>query len=198
MKADQHPLTLLLASTCLFTSLAFSQPPAPADKPMEIDAAVTQNRYQLFEGDVISVNSKSRTITFKNKDGVSKFVAGPDIKNFDQIKKGDHLSMTYELGVAIDLIKTKSDGVRSKVETTTMSQTIGEKPSERLTNKTTIIADIVAVDRENKLVSVKGPSGKVTTVSVTNPALLNDVNVGEQVKVVYTDAMVASITQSKK
>jgi hypothetical protein len=198
MKADQHPLTFLLASTCLFTSLAFSQPPAPADKPMEIDAAVTQNRYQLFEGDVIGVNSKSRTITFKNKDGVSKFVAGPDIKNFDQIKKGDHLSMTYELGVAIDLIKTKSDGVRSKVETTTMSHTIGDKPSERLTNKTTIIADIVAVDRENKLVSVKGPSGKVTTVSVTNPALLNDVNVGEQVKVVYTDAMVASITQSKK
>jgi len=198
MKADQHPLTFLLASTCLFTSLAFSQPPAPADKPMEIDAAVTQNRYQLFEGDVISVNSKSRTITFKNKDGVSKFVAGSDIKNFDQIKKGDHLSMTYELGVAIDLIKTKSDGVRSKVETTTMSHTIGDKPSERLTNKTTIIADIVAVDRENKLVSVKGPSGKVTTVSVTNPALLNDVNVGEQVKVVYTDAMVASITQSKK
>jgi len=198
MKADQHPLTFLLASTCLFTSLAFSQPPAPADKPMEIDAAVTQNRYQLFEGDVISVNSKSRTITFKNKDGVSKFVAGPDIKNFDQIKKGDHLSMTYELGVAIDLIKTKSDGVRRKVETTTMSQTSGDKPSERLTNKTTIIADIVAVDRENKLVSVKGPSGKVTTVSVTNPALLNDVNVGEQVKVVYTDAMVASITQSKK
>jgi len=198
MKADQHPLTFLLASTCLFTSLAFSQPPAPADKPMEIDAAVTQNRYQLFEGDVISVNSKSRTITFKNKDGVSKFVAGSDIKNFDQIKKGDHLSMTYELGVAIDLIKTKSDGVRRKVETTTMSQTSGDKPSERLTNKTTIIADIVAVDRENKLVSVKGPSGKVTTVSVTNPALLNDVNVGEQVKVVYTDAMVASITQSKK
>jgi hypothetical protein len=198
MKADQHPLTFLLASTCLFTSLAFSQPPAPAEKPMEIDAAVTQNHYQLFEGDVISVNSKSRTITFKNKDGVSKFVAGPDIKNFDQIKKGDHLSMTYELGVAIDLIKTKSDGVRSKVKTTTMSQTSGDKPSERLTNKTTIIADIVAVDREKKLVSVKGPSGKVTTVSVTNPALLNDVNVGEQVKVVYTDAMVASITQSKK
>ena len=142
MKADQHPLTFLLASTCLFTSLAFSQPPAPADKPMEIDAAVTQNRYQLFEGDVIGVNSKSRTITFKNKDGVSKFVAGSDIKNFDQIKKGDHLSMTYELGVAIDLIKTKSNGVRSKVETTTMSQTSGDKPSERLTNKTTIIADI--------------------------------------------------------
>jgi len=45
---------------------------------------------------------------------------------------------------------------------------------------------------------VKGPSGKLTTVSVTNPALLNDVNAGEQVKIIYTDAMAASITKSKK
>ncbi|QWD16997.1 hypothetical protein G6700_04400 [Polynucleobacter paneuropaeus] len=198
MKTYQNPLTYLIASTCLVASLAYSQTSTPADKPMVIDAAVTQNQYQLFEGDVLGINYKTRTITFKNKDGVSKFVAGPEVKNFNQLKKGDHLSLTYELGVAIDLIKTKSDGVRSKVETTTLSQTNGDKPSEKLTNKTTIIADIVAVDREKKLVSVKGPSGKVTTVSVTNSVLLNDVNVGEQVKVVYTDAMAASITRSKK
>ena len=98
----------------------------------------------------------------------------------------------------IELIKTKSDGVRSKVETSTLTETKGDKPSEKLTNKTTIIADIIAVDREKKLVTVKGPSGKVTTVSVTNPTLLNDVNAGEQVKVIYTDAMAASITRSKK
>ena len=198
MKTHQNPLTYLLASSCLFASLAFSQTPAPVDKPMVIDAAVTQNRYQLFEGDVLGINYKTRTITFKNKDGVSKFVAGPEVKDFDQLKKGDHLSLTYELGVAIELIKTKSDGVRSKVETSTLTETKGDKPTEQLTNKTTIIADIIAVDREKKLVTVKGPSGKVTTVSVTNPALLNDVNAGEQVKVIYTDAMAASITRSKK
>jgi len=54
------------------------------------------------------------------------------------------------------------------------------------------------VNREKKLVSVKGPSGKVTTVVVKNPALLADVNVGEQVKVIYYDAMAASITSPKK
>jgi len=169
------------------------------DKPMVIDAAVTSNRYQLYEGDVTNVDKKTRTITFKNKEGESKFVAGPEITNFAQIKKGDHLNVSYELAVAIELIKTKSNGIRSKVETESVtSSKAGEKPAEKITNTTTVIADIVAVDRDKKLVSVKGPSGKVTTVFVKNPALLNDVAVGEQVKVVYSDAMAASITTPKK
>ena len=169
------------------------------DKPMVIDAAVTSNRYQLYEGDVTNVDKKTRTITFKNKEGESKFVAAPEITNFAQIKKGDHLNVSYELAVAIELIKTKSNGIRSKVETESVtSSKAGEKPAEKITNTTTVIADIVAVDRDKKLVSVKGPSGKVTTVFVKNPALLNDVAVGEQVKVVYSDAMAASITTPKK
>ena len=170
-----------------------------ADKPMVIDAAVTSNRYQLYEGDVTNVDKKTRTITFKNKEGESKFVAGPEITNFAQIKKGDHLNVSYELAVAIELIKTKSNGIRSKVETESVtSSKAGEKPAEKITNTTTVIADIVAVDHDKKLVAVKGPSGKVTTVFVKNPALLNDVAVGEQVKVVYSDAMAASITTPKK
>ena len=136
---------------------------------------------------------------FKNKEGESKFVAGPEITNFDQIKKGDRVNVTYELAVAIELIKTKSDGVRSKVETNTITTSkVNEKPSETIANKTTIIADIVSVDKEKRLVSVKGPSGKVTTVTVKDPALLADVKVGEQVKVIYYDAMAASITTPKK
>jgi hypothetical protein len=155
-------------------------------KPMVIDAALTDNRYQLYEGEVLKTDPKTRTITFKNKEGESKFVAGPEISNFAQIKIGDRVNVTYETAVAIELIKTKSDGVRSKVETNTITTSkANEKPSETIANKTTIIADIVSVDKEKKLVSVKGPSGKVTTVTVKDPALLADVKVGEQVKVIY-------------
>ncbi|ABP34173.1 hypothetical protein [Polynucleobacter asymbioticus] len=169
------------------------------NKPAVIDATAVDNSYLLYEGDVVKVDKKKRTITFKNKEGESKFVAGSDITNFDQIKKGDHLSVTYQLAVAIELIKTKSNGIRSKVETNTITNSkANEKPSEKIANKTTIIADIVEVNREKKLVSVKGPSGKITTVTVKNPALLADVNVGEQVKVIYYDAMAASITTPKK
>ena len=191
-------LACLLASSSI--AIAQSSPAnSGANKPMVIDAAVVNNRYQLYEGEVIKIDKKTRTLTFKNKEGESKFVAGPEITNFDQIKKGDRVNVSYELAVAIELIKTKSDGVRSKVETNTIATSkANEKPSETIANKTTIIADIVSVDREKKLVSVKGPSGKVTTVTVKDPALLADVSVGEQVKVIYFDAMAASITTPKK
>lgn len=168
-------------------------------KPMVIDAALTDNRYQLYEGEVLKTDPKTRTITFKNKEGESKFVAGPEITNFAQIKVGDRVNVTYETAVAIELIKTKSTGIRSKVETSSVTNSKpNEKPSELIANTTMIIADIVGVDRDKKLVSVKGPSGKVTTITVKNPALLADVAVGEQVKVVYFDAMAASITAPKK
>lgn len=191
-------IALLSALLATGSSLSLAQTKS-TDKPMVIDAAVTSNRYQLYEGDVTNVDKKNRTITFKNNEGESKFVAGPEITNFAQIKKGDHLNVSYELAVAIELIKTKSNGIRSKVETESVTNSkAGEKPAEKITNTTTVIADIVAVDRDKKLVSVKGPSGKVTTVFVKNPILLNDVAVGEQVKVVYSDAMAASITTPKK
>ena len=194
--------SLVVVSLMASSSVAIAQSsPANsgANKPMVIDAAVVDNRYQLYEGEVIKIDKKTRTLTFKNKEGESKFVAGPEITNFDQIKKGDRVNVTYELAVAIELIKTKSDGVRSKVETNTITTSkVNEKPSETIANKTTIIADIVSVDKEKRLVSVKGPSGKVTTVTVKDPALLADVKVGEQVKVVYFDAMAASITTPKK
>ena len=194
MKVKLAQLSLVALAALPYSLASHAQ-----TKPVVIDAAAVDNSYLLYEGEVVKIDKKTRTITFKNKEGESKFVAGPEIKNFDQIKKGDRLSVSYELAVAIELIKTKSDGVRSKVETNTVTTSkANEKPSETIANKTTITADIVEVNRDKKLVSVKGPSGKVTTVTVKNPALLADVNVGEQVKVIYYDAMAASITAPKK
>lgn len=198
MKIKFAPIALVAAALLSAPAIVMAQAPATANAVV-VDAAVTDNIFQLYEGSVTKIDKKTRTIFFKNNEGESKFVAGPEIKNFDQIKKGDRLSVTYELAVAIELIKTKSDGIRSKVETSSETTSkAGEKPTRTITNTTTIIADIIAVDRPKKLVSVKGPSGKVTVVTVKNPQLLADVNVGEQVKVIYFDAMAASITSPKK
>ncbi|QWE15723.1 hypothetical protein [Polynucleobacter sp. AP-Nino-20-G2] len=198
MKIKFAPISLV--TTALLASPFFALAQSVNNtKPIVVDAAVTDNVFELYEGVVSKIDKKTRTIYFNNNEGESKFVAGPEIKNFDQIKKGDRLNVTYELAVAIELIKTKSDGIRSKVETSSETASKnGEKPSRTISNTTTIIADIVDVERAKKLVSVKGPSGKVTVVTVKNPQLLADVNIGEQVKVVYYDAMAASISAPKK
>ena len=198
MKIKFVPIALAVTALLAGPTLVMAQAPA-APNAMVVDALVTDNLFQLYEGTVTKIDKKTRTIFFKNSEGESKFVAGPEIKNFDQIKTGDRLSVTYEIAVAIELIKTKSDGIRSKVETSTeITSKPGEKPTRTISNTTTIIADIINVDRAKKLVSVKGPSGKVTVVTVKNPLLLADVNVGEQVRVIYFDAMAGSITSPKK
>jgi len=198
MKIKFAPIALVASALLAGPTLVMAQSPA-APNAMVVDALVTDNLFQFYEGTVTKIDKKTRTIFFKNSEGESKFVAGPEIKNFDQIKNGDRLSVTYEIAVAIELIKTKSDGIRSKVETSTeLTSKSGEKPSRTISNTTTIIADIINVDRAKKLVSVKGPSGKVTVVTVKNPLLLADVNVGEQVRVIYFDAMAGSITTPKK
>jgi len=197
MKTKIAQMTLVAATLLASPAVVMAQ--SLAANAVVVDAAITDNIFQLYEGTVTKIDKKTRTIFFKNNEGESKFIAGPEIKSFDQIKVGDRLNVTYELAVAIELIKTKSDGVRSKVETASeVTSKPGEKPTRTITNTTTIIADIIAVDRAKKLVSVKGPSGKVTIVTVKNPQLLADVNVGEQVRVIYFDAMAASITPPKK
>ena len=198
MKIKFAPITLVAVALLAGPASVIAQAPVAANAVV-VDAAMTDTVFQLYEGTVTKIDKKTRTIFFQNNDGESKFIAGPEIKNFDQIKKGDRLNVSYELAVAIELIKTKSDGIRSKVETSSEATSKpGEKPTRTITNTTIIIADIIAVDRAKKLVSVKGPSGKVTVVTVKNPQLLADANVGEQVKVIYFDAMAASITTPKK
>ncbi|MDP3621144.1 MAG: hypothetical protein Q8R65_04375 [Polynucleobacter sp.] len=185
--------TALLASSALVQA----QPASPA-KPKVEAAAMMDTVYDLYEGDVVKIDAKTRTVTFKNKDGESSFVAGPEIKNFAQIKVGDHLSVTYELAVALELIKTKSDGIRTKQEASAVSTAQpGQKPSQTITNATEIIADVVAVDRVKKTASIKGPNGKVTVVKVKNPDLLKDIAVGDVVKALFIDRMAASITAKK-
>ena len=148
MKIKFAQITLVAAALLAGPTLVMAQAPA-APNAVVVDAAITDNIFQLYEGSVTKIDKKTRTIFFKNNEGESKFVAGPEIKNFDQIKKGDRLSVTYELAVAIELIKTKSDGIRSKVETSSETTSkAGEKPTRTITNTTTIIADIIAVDRD--------------------------------------------------
>lgn len=199
MKRNSLHIAAVTAALLASTALVQAQPASQAAKPKVEAAAVVDTIYDLYQGDVVKIDAKTRTITFKNKEGESNFVAGPEIKNFAQIKVGDHLSVTFEIAVALELIKTKSDGIRSKQEASAVATAQpGQRPSQTITNATEIIADVVAVDRAKKTASIKGPNGKVTVVKVKNPELLKDIAVGDVVRAVFIDRMAASITAPKK
>ena len=187
-------LVLSIGFSC--TTLAQTKPAVIDPNKAPIAAAGIDEVYQLVDAVVTKVDSKTRTVTLKDKDGtVTNFVAGPEIKNFPQIKVGDRLTVTHELAVVIELLKVNNQGIRSEVQTTSQtSAPLGSKPASVISNTTTIIATVIGIDRQKLTISVKGPKGKPDIYRIKNAALLKDIAVTDEVKIVLYDAMAASFT----
>jgi hypothetical protein len=108
---------------------------------------------------------------------------------------GDRLTVTHELAVVIELLKVNNQGIRSEVQTTSQtSAPLGSKPASVISNTTTIIATVIGIDRQKLTISVKGPKGKPDIYRIKNAALLKDIAVNDEVKIVLYDAMAASFT----
>jgi hypothetical protein len=188
---------LLGLSSLSIYSLAWAQYDYPADPVVAVAGA--GERGQIYSATVTKIDSKNRVVTFKNKDGEVDIVAGPEVKNFAQIKIGDRLDVTYQIAVALELVKTKSNDVRSK-EVTQNAQTApaGNKPGMIKTNIVKTSASVVAIDQKKQIVSLKGPKGNVVDVKVNNPALLKGITLKDQVFVRYSEAVAAVVSAPKK
>ncbi|BDX22108.1 hypothetical protein TUM22923_14290 [Polynucleobacter sp. TUM22923] len=165
-------------------------------KPKEPVAAIAaQEAALLYDGEVTKIDVATRTVTLKNKDGESSIVAGPEVKNFAEIKVGDRFDVVYELAVAVELLKVKNPGAPSEqVTTSTATAPQGDKPGMVTTNTITAVANVESIDTVKNIVSLKGPQGNVFQVKVKNPELMKDIAVNDQVKVVYIEAIAAVVS----
>src|SRR5689334_19170921 len=72
-----------------------------AEKPLMVVSATTG-----IQGTVTDVGRLRRTITIKSDDGaIVQVNAGKEVTNFDEIKKGDRVNVTYHAETAIALRK---------------------------------------------------------------------------------------------
>lgn len=149
----------------------------------------------LYDGEVTKIDAATRAVTLKNKDGETTIIAGPEVKNFAEIKVGDRFDVVYELAVAVELVKVKNPGATGEqVTTSTVTAPQGDKPGMITTNTVTAVANVEAIDNTKSTVSLKGPQGNIVTVKVKNPDLMKDIAVNDQVKVVYTEAIAAVVS----
>lgn len=184
-------LVILIALAAIAASAYFM-----VNKPKPPVAGVAaQEAALLYDGEVIKIDSATRTVTLKNNDGETSIVAGPEVKNFAEIKVGDRFDVVYELAIAIELVKVKNPGAASEqVTTSTTTAPQGDKPGIVTTNTVTAVANVEAIDTVKNTVSLKGPQGNVFKVKVQNPDLMKDIAVNDQVKVVYSEAIAAVVS----
>ena len=182
-------IAIVIAAIAVGAYLFLTKPKAP------IAGVAAQEAALIYDGEVTKIDAATRTVTLKNKDGETSIVAGPEVKNFAEIKVGDRFYVVYELAVAIELVKVKNPGTTSEqVTTSTTTAPQGDKPGMITTNTVTATANVEAIDAAKNIVSLKGPQGNVFKVKVQNPDLMKDIAVNDQVKVVYTEAIAAVVS----
>ena len=182
-------IAIIIAAIAVGAYLFLTKPQAP------VAAVAAQESALIYDGEVTKIDAATRTVTLKNQDGETSIVAGPEVKNFAEIKVGDRFDVVYELAVAIELVKVKNPGTTGEqTTTTTTTAPQGEKPGMITTNTITATANVEAIDAAKNTVSLKGPQGNIFKVKVQNPELMKDIAVNDQVKVVYTEAIAAVVS----
>jgi hypothetical protein len=147
---------------------------------------------------VTAIDAASRTLTLKGPEGrLFELVAGDEVRNFDQIKVGDSVVVTYMRGLTMEV--KKGGGIRESTDKTDAARAKpGEKPAGAVGRQVTVVADVVAVDQKKKTITLKGPKGNVVELDVQNPDHFKVVKKGDQVLVDYVEAVAVSVEPAPK
>lgn len=148
-----------------------------------------------FTATVDAIDSKTRKITLKGKDGsLTSFIAGDEVRNFAQIKKGDIVTFDYSEAVAIDL--QKSTEAPKMVETESVKRAkLGEKPSGTIETVGFMTARVEEIDYKTRKVGLKMPEGKIVRFTAGDQVKrLNEVKKGDEVVMEYMQKISIKVT----
>jgi len=151
---------------------------------------------QVVQADatVESVDPATRTVTLKLPRGETRsFVAGDEVRNFDQIKAGDKLSVKYLEAFTIELKKGGKDVVGRTESGSLERSAAGEKPGGVAKREVRAVADVVEVDEKKMVVSVKNDKGEIVDLHLKDPEQVKLVKKGDQVEATYTEALAISL-----
>ena len=147
---------------------------------------------------ITAVDAKTREVTLKGPQGNEvTVVAGPEVKNFGQLKVGDNVDVQYVQSLVVELKKGGGMPVARTEKTGGAAAKEGAKPGAIVGREVTVVGDVVNVDAATKTVTVKGPK-RTVDLSVEDPEQLKMIAKGDQVQATYTEAAAVSVTPAKK
>lgn len=143
---------------------------------------------------VVAIDPAARIVRLKRANGeMLDIVAGPEIKNFDQIKVGDNVVSRHMLALVMELVKG-GNGIRERVESNDSgSAKPGEKPEAYAAKKIAFVANVQSVDKKKKIVTLRGASDNTTILKINDPAQLKLIKKGDQIEGVYAEAVSISV-----
>lgn len=193
-------ISLILAAAFATLPLAASAQSAPQAAVLAASApgkAAVGEVVQL-QGKVKSIDKKARSVVVVGPHGNEvQLNAGEEARNFDQIRVGDLVTLTYAQALALELRKVANNGIRERVESEDAMRTKkGEEPGVAIEKTVLVIANVVAVNPKAQTVTLRGPK-RTVELAVNDPAQFKEIKVGDQVEAKYVEAIAIEVTAAK-
>jgi hypothetical protein len=193
MKSSFH-MTVIAALVLAMTGCT-SSPQTPEGQLLLGEAAVFSTQVTVVGADYAA---RELTLEVPNTPGDNFFdvYVGDDFGDLSPVRVGDRLTISYIEAVFID--RFQPGDVEPGIGFTEALGTAAphERPARGVAEKVSVVAVVEGIDRTNDLVALEGPKGVEKVLKVRNPAILDQIQVGDKVKTTFARAWVLDITPS--
>jgi Cu/Ag efflux protein CusF len=155
---NAHPIFFAILS--LVIALTFATSNQAVAQTVELAAAI------VAKVEVVSVDKADRKVTLLGPRGnVVEIEAGEQVRNFDQIKVGDILRVTYHEAVA-HYIGTPGSQPSTDAAIVVARAPEGSTPGAMVAGAIDVSASVKGIDRKAREVTLELPNGNVVTHEV--------------------------------
>lgn len=132
---------------------------------IEAPACINCNSVKHAIATVLKINKKTRVITFKNEAGkVTDYKAPPSVRNFDQIKVGDVVTIIVTTDTDIQVTKGALETKMRTIKESLTKARLGSKPGVKLKKEVINQAKIVDKDYTSKAITLESMHGQITII----------------------------------
>ena len=147
---------------------------------------------------ITAIDPATRAITLKDAQGKENtLTAGPEVKNFAQMKVGDQVTAAYIEALTLELKKGGGKAVARTEKMDSASAKAGARPAGAVGQQVTIVADVVDLDAATQTVTLRGPQ-RTVALKVRDPEQFKLIAKGDQVEATYTEAVAIEVTPAVK
>jgi len=183
----------VVAAVVVMAHPALAQPQTSVEVTKGTDKATVTGTAKMT-ATIVAIEPETRMVTLKDKRGrIVEVEVGEEARNFDQLKVGDVVTTEYREAMSLSLAKTTGPLSATQRVIEKRSEP-GSKPGGTVGREITVMADVISVNATAKTVTLKGPHGNTVDVIVEDPEQLKHIHRGDQVEVVYTEALAISVT----
>ena len=149
---------------------------------------------------VTAIDAAKREVTIQGEHGPVTIQVGPGVKNFDNLKVGDRVNLSYYQGTAAQLVKGGKKVKDPAVSTFVQGNSPGMSPSGLVGASATVTVKIQDVNLPTNTVAFTRSDGTTHIVQVKSPEMqsfIRDLKRGDTVQVTFTDSVAVEILPAR-